>query len=247
MLPKIASHNLGLSSLQIVVTTTMQTMLKLSYFNIEGVAEHVRLALLLSRTPFEDHRVAYPDWPAMKPTTPNGQLPIMTFEDGTVRAQSKAMLRWVGATKSTTLYPREKIFDIEEVISDMEDMQIAFAPAQYLLHRSTHFGHSEGLASTEEGKKLVQLMREKFVADVLPHFVKRLTSRLEKHGGPFLVAGTEPTIADCVAVPALRAFTKGHLDYVDSKCLDAHPSIVKYIQNFCALEPIKGHYTDGLH
>jgi prostaglandin-H2 D-isomerase / glutathione transferase len=225
----------------------MQNTLKLSYFNIEGAAEHVRLALLLSRTPFEDHRISWTEWPAMKPTTPNGQLPIMTFDDGSVRAQSKAMLRWVGSTKSTTLYPKEKLFDIEEVISDIEDMQLAFNPSQYLLSRPSYFGHPDSLPSSEEGKQLVQSMRQKFITEVLPHFIKRLTSRMEKHGGPFLVAGTEPTIADCVAVPALRAFTKGHIDYVDTKCLEADPAIVSYIQNFCALEPIKGRYTDGLH
>ena len=221
--------------------------IKLTYFNIEGAAEHVRLALLLSRTPFEDHRVAFPDWPAMKPTTPNGQLPIMTLEDGTVRAQSKAMLRWVGTTKSSTLYPQEKLFDIEEVIGIVEDLQRAFTPAQYMGSRPSAFGHPDGFQSTDEGKKLVQSMRQKFIDEELPKFIKCLTDRLEKHGGPFLVAGTEPTIADCVAVPALRAFTKGHIDYVDTNCLEAYPAIVKYIQNFCALEPIKGHYTDGLH
>jgi prostaglandin-H2 D-isomerase / glutathione transferase len=225
----------------------MQNSIKLSYFDIEGAAEHVRLALLLSRTPFEDHRISWAEWPAMKPTTPNGQVPIMTFEDGSVRAQSKAMLRWVGSTKSSTLYPKEKLFDIEEVIGDVEDMQRAFTPAQQMGSRATAFGHPDGFEKTEEGKQLVQSMRRKFVTEELPNYIKRLTDRMEKHGGPFLVAGTGPTIADCVAVPALRAFTKGHIDYVDTNCLEAHPAIVSYIQNFCALEPIKGHYTDGLH
>jgi prostaglandin-H2 D-isomerase / glutathione transferase len=247
LLPPLLLIILALPSLQIVVATTMQNSIKLSYFDIEGAAEHVRLALLLSRTPFEDHRISWAEWPAMKPTTPNGQVPIMTFEDGSVRAQSKAMLRWVGSTKSSTLYPKEKLFDIEEVIGDVEDMQRAFTPAQQMGSRATAFGHPDGFEKTEEGKQLVQSMRRKFVTEELPNYIKRLTDRMEKHGGPFLVAGTGPTIADCVAVPALRAFTKGHIDYVDTNCLEAHPAIVSYIQNFCALEPIKGHYTDGLH
>jgi hypothetical protein len=32
------------------------------------------------------------------------------------------MLRWVGMSKSSTLYPPENIFDTEEVIGDLEDL-----------------------------------------------------------------------------------------------------------------------------
>jgi len=46
--------------------------IKLTYFDIEGVAEPIRLALVLSGIPFEDHRIKFDEWPAMKPTTPYG-------------------------------------------------------------------------------------------------------------------------------------------------------------------------------
>jgi glutathione S-transferase len=223
-------------------------MIKLTYFDIEGVAECVRLALLLSATPFEDVRVSFQDWPAMKPSTPNGQLPLMTIDDdSSVKTQSKAMLRWVGMTKSSTLYPIEKVFDIEEVIGDLDDLYRVYMPAQYIGMRPTAFGYPEGYQTTEEGKKLTESMRTTFVKECLPGFMKRLTDKMSKHGGPFLVAGTEPTVADCVAVPMLRGLTRGVVDYIDPNCLDAYPEIVSYIKNFCALEPIKGRYTDGLH
>jgi glutathione S-transferase len=227
----------------------MSNTIKLTYFDIEGVAEAVRLALLLSGTPFEDVRVQFSEWPAMKPTTPNGQLPIMTIggDEANVKTQSKAMLRWVGATKSTTMYPSDKLFDIEETIGILEDCQRAFTPALYMGMRPTNFGYPEGFQSTEEGKKLIEAMRTKFVKEELPKYAKLLSDKIEKHGGPFLIAGSEPTIADCVAVPMLRSYTIGHLDHVDPACLDAYPTIVKYIKNFCSLEPVKGRYNNGIH
>jgi prostaglandin-H2 D-isomerase / glutathione transferase len=59
----------------------MSKIIKLTYFDIEGATEAVRLPLLLSGTRFDDVRVLYSDWPVMKRTTPNGQLPIMTISD----------------------------------------------------------------------------------------------------------------------------------------------------------------------
>lgn len=71
----------------------------LTYFNIEAAAEKVRLALVMTGTEFEDKRINFDEWGALKPTTPYGQLPLMTVTsaDGTTKtfAQSVAMMRWV--------------------------------------------------------------------------------------------------------------------------------------------------------
>jgi glutathione S-transferase len=226
-----------------------KNVIKLTYFKIEGVAEAVRLALLLSKTPFEDNRISFSEWSALKPSTPNGQLPIMTIGDdaSVVKTQSKAMLRWIGMTKSSTLYPVDKVFDIEEAIGDIEDLQRTFSPAQFMGMRPSNFGYPDGFQSTDEGKQLVESLRTKFVTDELPKFVQRLEKKLSRHGGSYLVAGSEPTIADCVAIPALRFFTIGLMDHVDPKCLDKHPTITTYIRNFCSIELIKGRYTNGVY
>jgi prostaglandin-H2 D-isomerase / glutathione transferase len=228
------------------ISSAMSPSIKLTYFDIEAAAEPVRLALVLSKTPFEDTRVNFGDWPALKPTTPAGQLPIMTIDDGPARTQSKAMLRWVGSTCSETLYPREKLFDVEEAIGYVEDLQRAFAPAQAMGSSATKYGHPEDFGKTEEGKKLVQSMRESFVNEELPKYLTRMSAMITAHGGKFLVAGENPTIADCVAVPLLRGFTRGFIDYVSPNCLDGYPVIVEYIKAFCALDEVKGRYNSGI-
>jgi prostaglandin-H2 D-isomerase / glutathione transferase len=223
----------------------------LTYFDIEGVAEPVRLALLLTKTPFEDHRIKFPEWSALKPTTPFGVLPVMTLEEnGPMRSQSKALLRYIGTTynaspSSYNLYPADKLLDIEEAIGVVEDMNTSFSPALYIGMNPTRFGHPEGYGKTEEGQAKIRTMREAWITSELPKWLGFLETMLTKNGGTFLVGGDTPT--DCVAIAALRNFTRGHLDYVNPECLAGHPTIVQYIQTFCALPEIQGKYTDGVH
>ena len=70
--------------------------IKFTYFDIEGAGEQARLALVLSKTPFEDHRIQFSEWGELKPKTPDGQVPLLTVDDGPVRTQSRAIVRWVG-------------------------------------------------------------------------------------------------------------------------------------------------------
>ena len=51
--------------------------IKVTYFNFEGAAEKVRLALAMTHTPFEDEHVSFADWAAVKPTLKYRQLPVM--------------------------------------------------------------------------------------------------------------------------------------------------------------------------
>ena len=220
----------------------MAPSIKLTYFDIEGVVECVRLALVLSNTEFEDIRVKFPEWKEMKPNMPYGQLPVLQIDDGPLYAQSKGLLRYVGATYSKTLYPTDKLLAIEEAIGVTEDLQRswvpAFAPSKKLV--------PEGFFDTEEGKLKIKQLREEFLAEDLPKFMKYLTALLQKNGGKWLASSDEPTIADCFALPIIRAWTRGHVDYIPTTCLDPYPEIVDWIKRFCALEQIKGRYNNGI-
>jgi glutathione S-transferase len=226
----------------------MTPRIKFTYFDMEASGECVRIALLLSKTPFEDDRIPYDaNWPVVKATLPNGQLPVMTVDDGPMRTQSKAMLRWVGTTFSETLYPTDRIFDVEEAFGFVEDLKDAFYVPQYMPIYPGRYGYPADFASTDEGKEKIRELREKFMAEQFPSLMTRMADKITAHGGKFLVAGEHPTIVDCLAIPVLRAFTRGFIEHIDPNCLDGYPVIVDYIKNFCALEPIQGRYTDGIH
>jgi glutathione S-transferase len=220
--------------------------IQLTYFDIEGVAEATRLALALSETEYEDVRVQFPEWPELKPKTPYGQLPLMTVDDGPVKTQSDAMLRWVGAECSATLYPREKLYEIEEAIGVLGDLKKAWDPCFALGMAPQKFGYAEDFAKTEEGQELIKSKRENFVQNDLPKFLERIEGLIEKGGGKWTVAGDEPTIADCSIVSFLRGFTRGHVDYVDTKCLETNPKVVEYCKRFLDLPQVKGRYTNGI-
>jgi glutathione S-transferase len=231
-----------------VANTDINTIMKikLTYFDIEGAAEPTRLALALAGQDYEDERIKFPDWKELKPKTPYGQLPLMTIDDGPIKTQSGAMLRWVGAECSNTLYPREKIYDIEEALGVLVDFQNAWTPCAYMGMAPKKYGHPEGFGSTEEGKELTKNMRENFEKNELPMFLGRIEGLLARGGDKWIVPGDHPTIADCAVVAFLRSFTKGHMDHVDTNCLKTHPKVEAYAKRFCDLPQIQGRYTDGI-
>jgi glutathione S-transferase len=94
---------------------------------------------------------------------------------------------------------------------------------------------------------MIASMRKKWIAEDLPKFLGYLEDKIDKADGKWLVKGENPTIADCLLVPALRNFTRGHVDHVDTKCLENNPKIVAYVKRFCALPEVQGRYTNGLY
>ncbi|KPI99798.1 Glutathione S-transferase 2 [Papilio xuthus] len=68
---------------------------KVTYFDGAGTAEAIRWLLAYGGQEFEDIRVGFADWPALKPKTPHGVMPLLEF-DGKVYGQSFAICRYLG-------------------------------------------------------------------------------------------------------------------------------------------------------
>lgn len=105
-----------------VTTSTPAPKLKMSYFNVPYMGEPIRNAFIIGGIDFEDHRVPYEDWSAMKPSMPFGSLPILTVDDDKVYSQSDAILLYAG--KITGLYPRcpEKAMKVDEILGGAYDL-----------------------------------------------------------------------------------------------------------------------------
>lgn len=220
--------------------------IKITYFNIAGAAEKVRLALAMCGKEFHDDRINFQDWPALKPTMPYGQLPVMNVTnektgETQLFTQSPAMLRWIVQKfdKTGKLLPRDtkKLMKVEEMIGLSDDLAKAWAPCLYVGMRHEMFGHPQEWPEKEE---VVKGLREKFLANDLPRFMKYFTSALS--GGVFF-AGDHVTIADIQILPQLKYFTQGIADHVPADCLDGYPVVTDWMERMFQIPQIKKWYN----
>jgi len=74
----------------------MPTKYKVTYFKFYVRGEAIRQLLYLAEADFEDVTLEWDsaEWKALKPTLPNGQLPVLEF-DGTVLCQSIVINRYL--------------------------------------------------------------------------------------------------------------------------------------------------------
>merc|ERR1712211_12116 len=69
-------------------------MVKLTYFDLEGRGELIRLLLHAGNIDFEDLRFGFGEWAKHKPNTPFGSVPVLHW-DGEEMAQTMAIVRFV--------------------------------------------------------------------------------------------------------------------------------------------------------
>jgi len=193
-------------------------------------------------------------WSELKSKTPNGQLPVMTINDGPMLSQSSAMIRYAASMDTSgSLYPPTKLIQIEQAIGILNDLSSAWRPSLYTSMRPTSYGYDEDFPTTEKGKEVIQKLRTDFITNELPKYLQYLNDLIQVNNGDsdgtgtWLCGGSKPTIADCMAIPIIRNFTRGHIDHVDVDCvLKCNPDIGKYVERFCSLPEIKGRYSTGL-
>eukprot|EP00931_Biecheleriopsis_adriatica_P000178 TRINITY_DN100186_c0_g1_i1.p1 TRINITY_DN100186_c0_g1~~TRINITY_DN100186_c0_g1_i1.p1 ORF type:complete len:252 (+),score=53.93 TRINITY_DN100186_c0_g1_i1:61-816(+) len=209
-----------------------------TYFDIKAFpGEKVRLALALSGTPFKDNRIKFAEWPALKPTTKYGQLPILKV-DGTETYQSGAMLRWAGSLGDGSLYPTndpEKMRKIEEMLGVSDDLHRAFMPGLYLgMGRHTSFGYPK---DWPEKAEVVKKVRETFVNEELGKYMAFLSAELEQTGA--FLCGDKPTIADCQLMPQVAHINSGIVDHVPKGIISKYPIVTAWMDRMNALPEIK--------
>ncbi len=68
--------------------------IKLTYFNVQGKGETIRLILEVAKAYYKDTRTDFPKWGSMKETTPFNQLPVIVMV-GEELAQSGTIIRYL--------------------------------------------------------------------------------------------------------------------------------------------------------
>lgn len=204
----------------------MPKSIRLQYFDFHGGrGETARIALSIGNVPFTDERVKGADWPALKPSTPFGELPVLEV-DGERISQSNAINRYVG--QLTGLYPDDpwQAAQCDEVCCATEALNDALGP-------------SFSLKGDEQKRE-----RERLLAGPIPRCLKGLENLLVRRGEWF--AAGRLTIADLKVVEITGMLSSGRLDHIAADIVErtapalaahrarvlAHPGVRAYYARF---------------
>lgn len=201
--------------------------LKLTYFDFNGGrGEACRLALAIGKVPFEDDRVGLADWPAVKDTTPFGQVPVL-YVDGEAITQTNTINRYVG--KLAGLYPESALAaaHCDEVMSAIEDVMYRIVPTLFM--------------QDEDEKRAA---RQELANGPIPLFVKRIGEMLAARGGEYFADG-KLTVADLKVFLFVRYLRSGMLDYVPTDIPDTvAPNLVAHFERLNSHPAIVAWYAD---
>lgn len=199
--------------------------INLTYFDIDGGrAEPARIALSIAGLEFEDHRISFPQFQAMRAGTPLNALPIVEI-DGITYTQSNAMTRYFG--KLAGLYPSDawQAFLCDEILEVTEDALNALSP-------------SFGLKGEELKKARTELCDGMYT-----RCLRLLDTRLAAAGGEYF-ADQRFTVADLKVYLWIRRLKSGGLDHVPADLPDRiAPALVRHMERVAAQPGVAAYYT----
>lgn len=210
----------------------------------------MRLVFHLSNIDWEDCRVNFADWPALKSKVPNGQLPILEVTDkesGKVVTitQSPAMCRCAGifSKNGCPLVPSDPIknLQMEVMMNLLDDDSRAFSPGLYMGMNPTTYGYPKDYQFTDEGKAKILELRNKYMTEDFGKYQQHLSDALAS--GPYL-CGDAMTLADIFWLVRVRYLQSGVADGIPKNCIDAFPAVKEWYARMMADEGIAGWYKE---
>lgn len=198
---------------------------KLTYFDFDGGrGEAIRIAFHASGIRFEDNRISFKEFGAMRQSTRFNSLPVLEI-DGAEITQTNGILRYLG--KLGGLYPDDNMQALycDEVLGAVENL-------------SHHIGRTIGL----QGDELRQA-REKLVEGWLPTFLRGLDALLTRGGGKYF-ADNRLSVADLKVFIETRWLRSGSLDHVPKDFVQqVAPGLVKHEERIAADPHVVAYYA----
>lgn len=180
---------------------------RLTYFDMPvSRGEECRLAFVIAGVDFDDHRIARAEWPALKPTTPFGALPVLEVPGHPPMGQSNAILALIGRLHG--LHPTDPYEAAlhEAVMASVEELRGLVAPS--------------GTLPDDEKREA----RERLSTRSIPTWAGFIEAQIGD--GPFY-AGAKPHVVDVKLCVGLRAFRNGVMDYIPTTVFDAFPRLLR--------------------
>jgi glutathione S-transferase len=192
---------------------------KLTYFNVRGRGEIIRLVFAAAGAEYTDNRIERETWPTLKAGTPFGQLPILEI-DGKTLCQSNAIARYVARKHKLAGHTELESAQVDMTIDCFEDSTKPIL--QFFFEK-------------DEAKK--GELKKKYLEEQLPQFLTQLENLLKQnHGGDKFFVGTELTWADLAFITFVgwTALAAGGAD-----TLTKHPKLKALKDRVEALPKIK--------
>ncbi|GJQ68763.1 putative glutathione S-transferase, C-terminal domain [Trypoxylus dichotomus] len=188
---------------------------KITYFDIKGLGEPIRLLLKYGQIEFEDIRISREDWPQIKPTTPFGQVPIYE-ENGKVIWQSLAICRYLGRKVNLSGENEWEELEIDAVVDTYKDLS----------QKIGEYGRE-----TDPERK--ERLREVAFEQIIPFYLERLDVIAESNNG--YLALKKLTWADIYFFTLSEGFSKMH-----SEIFEQYTNLVKVRENVQEILQTKG-------
>ena len=188
------------------VIVTAMTKPKLTYFDAPiSRGEECRLALHLAGIEFEDNRIDFGAWPALKAETPYGALPVFELPGRAPLAHSNAILVMIG--REHGLHPTDayEAARHEGMMQHVEDLRAVVGP-------TIRMGDAE--------KKTA---REAIVKDYLPAWGAAAERNILSQ--PFF-SGDKVNVVDLKLHMTVRWFIGGKVDHIPATILAGYPKLV---------------------
>jgi len=181
---------------------------RLIYFDFAGSrGEECRIALHLAGIDFDDVRVPSAEWPALKPQTPFGSLPILELPGKPPLAQTNAILVYIGRLYG--LHPKDDFAAAshEALMNYAEDLRHNVGPTMHI---------------ADEAQK--RAAREELANNYLPTWGTNVERQLGNH--PF-VGGDKLHVVDLKLYMIVRWFASGVVDHVPKTVFDHCPKLMR--------------------
>lgn len=205
----------------------------LQYFPVPGApGEICRVLLALSGDVWTDERIPGSKWGEVKPSTPYGQMPVLTSSDGKVLTQSRAIAHYLAKdvkVQGKALYPEDKYlaYQVDEYIEALEDVRAKVTKTFAIKDQKEKEKARAALFATDGSGEVVEAF-------------KRIEGKIPAGG---CMVGSSVTLADAWLFVVVNMFRAGWLDGVPSEgWMEQLPKLHACIAKVAALPALKAHY-----
>nr|WRX05953.1 GSTS1e [Helicoverpa armigera] len=191
------------------------------YYREKAMGEANRLLMAYGGQEFEDHRISDEDWPAFKPNTPFGQMPVLEL-NGKKYAKTSAISRYFGRKYGLVGDTLEDAMEIDQNIDCLNELRDKALSVAY-----------------EPDKELQERRHAEYSKTVYPQYLEKLSSIITENNGH--IALGKLTWGDFV-VAGLIDYLKRMMRMPD--LIEKYPAFQTVVDKVYAIPQVKA-YADA--